>query len=594
MGGITINTETTSIVILTFNQLDYTKLCIESIRQYTAEGSYELIVVDNHSTDGTVDWLSEQTDIRTIFNSQNLGFPKGCNQGMAIATGDTILLLNNDIIATHNWLTNLMSCLYSSSDIGAVGPVTNNCSNYQVVPASYQSANELHNFACRHNTSLPELWEERLKLVGFCLLIKREVINQIGFLDEVFTPGNFEDDDYSVRIRRAGYRLMLCRDTYIHHFGSTSFREKQEEYVQLLEQNCRKFEAKWGYNPHHTLAIRHDIIDLIDDSPDAGMRVLEVGCACGGTLLQIKNRYKKAQLYGIESNLNAAEDAKNFAQILVADIEQTKLDYPQDFFDYIILADVLGQLRNPWTILNQLYQYLAPGGKILASIPNVMHFTIIRNLLHGRWMYENSGILARTNLRFFTLSEINQLFSGAGYTISDGKSSILTGSEEDAKFVDNLVNLTGNPALRNQFQIFQYLVKAVKSGEQNRQIPDISEINNTEKSTKSEVMRNLTFLLRRIEQDIQRSENIANLVCQLNDGTIAVEDILEAVSRSIIKKAEVLYFISRDCFEEKMLSHSSDLLKHAYQLTAYNPYTACSFTQNILNLMQEILETTHE
>ncbi len=94
----------TSIIILTHNKLEYTKQCIESIRRYTKQGSYEIVVVDNHSTDGTVEWLRQQYDIQTIFNNHNLGFPKGYNQGIEIATEDNILLLNNDTVVTQNWL----------------------------------------------------------------------------------------------------------------------------------------------------------------------------------------------------------------------------------------------------------------------------------------------------------------------------------------------------------------------------------------------------------------------------------------------------------------------------------------------------------
>jgi tetratricopeptide (TPR) repeat protein len=102
----------TSIVILTYNNLDYNKLCIESIRKYTKEGTYEIIVVDNHSTDGTVEWLKKQRDVKIILNGENLGFPKGCNQGIEIADeANDILLLNNDTIVTPNWLINLKKCL---------------------------------------------------------------------------------------------------------------------------------------------------------------------------------------------------------------------------------------------------------------------------------------------------------------------------------------------------------------------------------------------------------------------------------------------------------------------------------------------------
>ncbi|WP_425060460.1 hypothetical protein SCACP_11740 [Sporomusa carbonis] len=245
-----IQQDLTSIIILTYNKLDYNKLCIESIRQYTEADSYEIIVVDNHSTDGTVEWLLCQQDIRVILNDKNVGFPAGCNQGIKVANGNSILLLNNDTIVTPNWLSNLKKCLFSSDDIGAVGPITNCCSNFQSIPCEYYSIEEMICFARQVNISNPELWENRVRLIGYCLLIKAEVISKIGLLEEAFSPGNYEDDDYSLRIRNAGYRLVLCRDTFIHHFGGTSFGEQAVQYNSLLETNKRKFIEKWGLDPH--------------------------------------------------------------------------------------------------------------------------------------------------------------------------------------------------------------------------------------------------------------------------------------------------------------------------------------------------------
>lgn len=234
----------TSIIILTYNNLKYSKLCIESIREYTLKGLYEIIVVDNKSTDGTVQWLKCQKDIKKIYNNVNLGFSKGCNQGIKVSSGENVLLLNNDVIVTSNWLKNLKECLYSSERIGAVGPVTNNCSNYQRINVNYSSIREMQVFAKKYNLSNPQKWEIKNRLIGFCFLIKKEVINKIGFLDERFTPGNFEDDDYSMRIKKAGYKLILCRDTFIHHYGSVSFMEPSRN-SNLLALNKKKLEDKW-------------------------------------------------------------------------------------------------------------------------------------------------------------------------------------------------------------------------------------------------------------------------------------------------------------------------------------------------------------
>lgn len=449
----------TSIIILTYNKLEYTKLCIESIRKYTSKYSYELIVVDNNSTDDTVKWLKQQKDIKAIYNSENQGFPKGCNQGIEIAAGDNILLLNNDTVVTYNWLENLVNCLHSSADIGAVGAITNNCSYYQAISVNYKSLEEMQKFAKQLNVANPNQWEERLKLIGFCMLIKREVVDKIGLLDERFTPGNYEDDDYSLRIRKSGYRLMLCRDVFIHHFGSVSFGENRERFVNLLQTNKQKFIDKWGFDPNYSNFIRHEIIELMDKSTDDEINVLEIGCASGGTLLKIKNLFKNARLYGVELNSSAAEDAKSFADIKIGNIETQDIEYPEEFFDYIILADVLEHLQDPWGVLKKLTEFAKPDGKILASVPNVMHFSVIKSLLNGHWTYEDAGILDRTHLRFFTLNEIAKMFAEAGCTNMEVSAVSLPQSEEDKKFVQALGQINGSKNIE-QLSAYQYIVKA--------------------------------------------------------------------------------------------------------------------------------------
>ena len=212
----------TSIIILTYNNLKYTKECLESIQKYTEDGSYELIIVDNHSTDQTVDWLKKQKDLKVIYNKENVGFPKGCNQGIAIADPyNDILLLNNDTIVTTNWLKNLQTCLYSDPTIGAVGPTCNQNENLQGAKFTYETFPEMQEKALRNNISDPNRWEEKVFLIGFCLLIKREVINKIKTLDEAYTPGYIEDNDLCLRILNENYRLMLCHDVFIHHYLGT-------------------------------------------------------------------------------------------------------------------------------------------------------------------------------------------------------------------------------------------------------------------------------------------------------------------------------------------------------------------------------------
>lgn len=465
----------TSIIILTHNQLDYTKLCIDSIRRYTME-PYEIIVIDNASTDTTPEWLSKQKDIKCIFNKANLGFPKGCNQGIEIAIGTEILLLNNDTIVTKNWLSNLKQALYSDVKIGAVGPVTNNCSNYQAVAVSYEDMNELEKFAEKYNIFNAEKWENKTKLVGFCMLIKRSVVASIGVLDECFTPGNFEDDDYSLRILAQGYQLLLCNDTFIHHYGSVSFKEKPEAYGQLLEKNRAKFKEKWGFEAQYTARCQNELLQLADFTKSQ-IKVLEIGCGCGATLFKIKYLNKSADLYGVESCLPVAKIAEKFIKITVANFNELALPYEENMFDYIILGDVLDTLYDPKKILRNLKKYLKAGGEILGSISNICNVKVIENLLQGQWMPQNENVLANKRMSFFTLTEINKLFIQTGYLNLQYIGIATNVSTENETFIKKLDDL-GIIKDKNELKTDRYLIKA-QNKFVNKAIESIDSIANT-------------------------------------------------------------------------------------------------------------------
>ncbi len=234
----------TSIVILTQNQLDFTKACVESIRARTDE-PYELIFVDNASTDGTPDYLRSVPGAKLIVNTENRGFPAACNQGIGLAKGEYVLLLNNDTIVTTGWLDRLLRVFDEDPQIGLVGPVSNNVSGEQQVPATYDDLANLDGFAWEWGKTHDGKRSDSDRLIGFCLLIRRDVIERIGLLDEQFGIGCFEDDDYCRRALAAGYRAAIARDAFVHHFGGRTFVGMQVDYATLMKQNQALFEKKW-------------------------------------------------------------------------------------------------------------------------------------------------------------------------------------------------------------------------------------------------------------------------------------------------------------------------------------------------------------
>ena len=273
----------TSIIILSYNTLELTRMCLESIRAHTPE-KYEIIVVDNASADGSLEYLREQADVRLIENKENMGFPKGCNQGLALAEGDSLLLLNSDTVVTEHWLENLKKGLYSDEKVGAVSCLASSASNGQQITVAYGTdMAAMQAFAAGFNHSDPAKWEERAHLVGFCYLFKRAVYEIIGGLDERFTPGNFEDNDYSLRILEAGFSLLLLKDTFIHHWGSSSFRKKEESlqarqekelrYGKLLQRNMQQFFEKWSISPAYMRQAKEEIRQAIRAQRDREERL---------------------------------------------------------------------------------------------------------------------------------------------------------------------------------------------------------------------------------------------------------------------------------------------------------------------------------
>lgn len=238
----------TSIIIPTYNALPLLRSCVDSIRAHTS-AAYEIIVVDNASTDGTATYC-RSNQITFISLPENRGFPTACNMGILLASGDEVLLMNNDVVVSRGWLTNLKSALYSAPEVGIVGPVTNYASGRQQVKTDYEDLASFHKAAERMNHPDPRKWLETKRLIGLCFLFKRELLTSVGLLDERFSPGHYEDDDYCYRARLRGYRLLIAGDCLVHHEGSASFKQVYPTGIQeLLERNRKLFINKWGVEP---------------------------------------------------------------------------------------------------------------------------------------------------------------------------------------------------------------------------------------------------------------------------------------------------------------------------------------------------------
>lgn len=238
----------TSIVIPTYNQADLLRQCLLSICEFTPE-PHEVIVIDNASTDGTRDVVQRLArkvgTIRYRRLPENRGFAGGINQGLRMARGETVLLLNNDTVVTPRWLGQLLHVLRQKPEAGLVGPVTNYISGEQLVEVPYTTLSQMRPFADGFNRTDPSRWKATERLTGFCVLMSRETMLGTGYFDEGFEIGNCEDDDYGLRVRLLGKELVVAGDTFIHHVGSASMKSLGGRLDEVYGANQTYYRRKW-------------------------------------------------------------------------------------------------------------------------------------------------------------------------------------------------------------------------------------------------------------------------------------------------------------------------------------------------------------
>lgn len=246
-----------SVIVLTYNNWAYTEACLNSLFTRTDyPGRLEVVAADNASSDETVErlreWATREPRLKLVLNESNLGFSAGNNTGLAAATGDYLVMLNNDTVVTRGWLLSLLRHFQIDPTLGLLGPATNHIGNESKVPVHYESLSQMP-AASRVWTlaHMGQLYSMRT-LAFFCVMMPRAVYERVGPMDETFGRGFFEDDDYCRRIEQQGLHLACADGVLVHHRLSASFDKVDSgERRALFERNKAYYESKWGsWQPH--------------------------------------------------------------------------------------------------------------------------------------------------------------------------------------------------------------------------------------------------------------------------------------------------------------------------------------------------------
>lgn len=246
-----------SFIILCYNNWSLVKQTIDTLTKSIKDSKYlergtELLVIDNGSEERINKplWDKEYEEIMNISFyriSLNMGYPVGINYGLSMCKGKIFCILNSDLIFTSGWFEPLINELEKNNDIGLVAPYLSNCHGEQNIKFNDSNILNIHSFA--HKFMQERLGKENCysnRVIGACMVIKKEVIDKIGGNDFWFGIGHYDDDDLCIRVRIAGYRIAIVQNSFVYHIGHASFKSLNINVANYIFSNKQKFKNKWN------------------------------------------------------------------------------------------------------------------------------------------------------------------------------------------------------------------------------------------------------------------------------------------------------------------------------------------------------------
>lgn len=438
-----------SVYIQAYNNLEkYTKRCVECVLEYTQNVDYELILVDNGSEDGTFEYFKTVKHPRKkiVRVTKNIGSGYGGYQGYLNCSGKYITIIANDVFVTKNWLRNMLRCAISDKRIGIVNPALDYVGNFQSIDLKYKNFDDMQKKAAEYNVSDPKKWEERLRLVTMGTLLKKECLDIIGFTDYGFFH-DFSDDDLTFRIRRAGYKAIFCKDTFICHAGKIA--DKGVEFANNSLMEGRKiFQTKyngldaWSDIQYEVLMMQYvNTKKQFQDKP----KILGVDVGCGAPILEVKNKLRnngifKSKLYSFSTEAKYFTDLKSICsgEVIIDRIEYFKDYFDLEKFDYIVISKPINKYKDPYKLISNLLSVLNTDGQILLKVKNTYNiFTLLEILGYD--------VKNKTNETYcMSVNELNEYLKGYGYYVKDISAEFYNIKENFKDEVEKLVNFANN------------------------------------------------------------------------------------------------------------------------------------------------------
>ena len=415
-----------SIIVPAYNKVEYSRCAIDSLFRYTdfSHGDIELITINDGSSDGTEAYFNSLPHEKKINLKYNVYNHLGWGIARHIAEGAYVVYFSNDAVATPHWLENLLAVHQAEKDVFWVVPTCNeNCiSNRQGIPVDYENRfeamPEMEAFAAAHNVSNPLLWEERALLMPFVSVVPNLFDVPEIRADYRYVLCDFEDDDFSATLRRSGFRQILAKDTFVHHFGGVTLNEvrtKRGNYKSLITMRP-VFQKKWGVDPWRSRGHLPCFNQVLENFQvrEMPVRVLFLEPVFGEGLLSIRNYFrrltKEVVIDAIVTNERYLMEAGYLANSVesVASLDHLP-DVVRNSYDMIVFGEFLNILpfSDIMSLFKKVYGLLKPHGFIYSALLNYNSFEhVMENLPNQvpRFIYQD--ILSLNGEKIFPIPRL--------------------------------------------------------------------------------------------------------------------------------------------------------------------------------------------
>lgn len=439
----------TKIFLLVYENVELLQLNLNCLMIMSNMAKENIAIIDMGIDRNIRKWLETQNEYDYICAEELENYARIINTAVnEFSVAEDVMFLNSNLICLGNCINQLEAVCASGEKTGAVMPQF-----FSEVCHEMSDIADALDWTADHPQQAETL--QAMQITYSCVYIARKFWEEIGEMDEtLLLPQNILLD-YSFRGLAKGWKLVAVPGAFVME----SFPQKDVYGIRLDgEADKERLKEKWGMNYFNHSPNPNIIAEIKREKKDS-FAVLEIGCDCGANLMQIGSLFPNANLFGVEINPGAAEIASCFGEIFCGSIEDFDLPFPKRSFDYILFGDVLEHLREPEKVAEYCGIFLKPQGKIIASIPNLMHYSVLKELVQGNFTYQDIGLLDRTHIHFFTYNEIIRMFIRTGYEVEAcSYTGVSVLSEEDKKFVEDIKCIGHCETF--MYLAYQYLVVA--------------------------------------------------------------------------------------------------------------------------------------